>query len=149
MGRWLEGWWQMIDARDHLVDAVSRLMGATERPVQRDQVLRVMSLCWRMLPAPVRARFLRGIDVQEPFDFIDFEPRWPELADPELERAARHWSYVIRELAGKDLDFAKSIVKLLRQSRKPTDKQAAWMKQLYRQWKSRQLDGDVDTQVVE
>lgn len=135
----------MTDVRDHMLDAVQILVSTPEKPAQQHQAMRLLGMVWNMLPGPQRARFLSAATID---GFVTFEPIWPEL-DRELNMAARYWPYVVRSLgedpdSEKDRAFAGTITKLIRMRRKPSEKQAAWMRQLYRDYRRwSDTDGEV------
>ena len=133
----------MTDVRDHLVDAVSTLATTPDKDRQQHETLRIMAMCWNMLPCSIRKRFLSKVDASEPYSFVRFEPVWPD-ASREINEAARYWPYVMPDLAGQDRDFAKTIFKQIRMRRPPSEKQAEWMLRLYREWKRyADTDGEV------
>lgn len=60
--------------------------------------------------------------------------RWPSLNDMALEAAASEWSRVIDDVSEEMQGFALSIAKLLKQRGEPSEKQAALMKKLHREF---------------
>ena len=124
----------MSDARDTIVRAAAAIVGSEDRHTQRRAAKALLVTVWGLMPAHERRLFIQRTGLPPNYDFMTFEKRWPELDDPELESAARSWSYVSEGLSKNDLGFAQSVAKLLRQRRKPSDKQIQWMKQLYKNW---------------
>ncbi|MGC0225165.1 hypothetical protein [Pseudooceanicola nitratireducens] len=106
----------------------------------------MLFLCWKILPVNERRRFIAHVDFSGDHEFIEFSRRWPDIDDPVLEAAARSWGYVQKHLSGEDRQFGLSVQALLKRRGKPSEKQAAWMKRLYDDWKTSQ---DFDEGVVE
>ena len=129
----------MTDQRVRLVDACARAVGGERVHVPALKV--VIVAAWRLMPIDERRAFLRHVSPEG--EFVSFRIRWPDddgkPQDPALEDAARHWSLVSRDLfdqGDKGRSIAASISTLLRQGRKPSTKQAEFMKRSYSQWRS-------------
>lgn len=134
----------MADIRATIFDCAHAALNARQKATQRNAIKKLFAALWSVLPISERRAFLERIAPAAPYDLITFEPKWPELKDAELEEAARHWGYVIETLEGKELDFARSFHKVIRFRTKPSDKQIAWAKRLYADYrKYADLDGNV------
>ena len=134
-----------MDRRDALLEAVARAVTTANPDLSATYAKKALVLLWEIMPYRDRRRFLGRIDEAD-LSFITFGKRWPDRDDATLEAAANHWPYVMATLQGRDLDFARSIAKALRQKRKISDKQAGWMKRLYSDYKTYK---DIDGQVIE
>ena len=125
----------MSDIRATIFTEAHAALNAKTKPMQRNAIKKLFAALWSVLPTNERRAFLERVAPAAPYDLITFEPKWPELKDPELEEAARHWGYVIDTLEGKELDFARSFHKVIRFRTKPSEKQAEWAKRLYRDYR--------------
>ena len=99
---------------------------------------RLLAAVWAIMEPSERLAFLRAADSEQPF--LTFKARWPELKDKTLENAAQAWGAVAIDirLHGDEFErhFVGSVEKLLKQHRKPSDKQIPIMKRMYLDWKA-------------
>ena len=124
-----------MSGRDTILDYANRLRCTDNRRTQQNIVKRLILDLWRILPVEHRRKFLGHVAVGYPHDFLEWEKRFPKSDDAQLEEVARHWCYVMTMLDGDDLAFGKSFERLIRLQITPSEKQAAWAKRLYSEWK--------------
>lgn len=121
------------EAATPLMDALTRCVQATRKDTCIGYAKVSLIRLWKILPVKERREFLRRLDDLDDYEFIEFPRRFPNRKDAKLELAARDWSAVRVGLEGKERDFAESIQKQLRYPNwSPSDKQAEWMKKLWK-----------------
>jgi hypothetical protein len=125
-----------MTAKAQILDMAQRLADANSKDAERGLVKGLIVRLWQVLPVSDREAFISRIGAGYPYDFIEWNKRFPDANDPELENVARHWGYVLPTLYGDDRQFGRSFEKLIRFHRTPSEKQAAWAKRLYSDWKS-------------
>lgn len=122
---------------DLLMDAVSRALTTDSEQEALRQSKRAVAALWRVLGPSERAAFVRTLDPENGYRFLEAKPKWPDLEDATLEAAARVWPLVRMEVGKSDQDFANDVHTRLRWPNwTPSEKQREWMKRLYRQWKA-------------
>ena len=123
----------MPDHRDAILRHVTLALGTSNKHTYRNNLKRALAAIWRALPVEDRRSFVGKIG--DDMEFLEFRKQFPGKSDSELELAARYWPYVLQTLSAKELSFGKSIATSLKQNRKLSDKQIAYMKKLYRDYK--------------
>lgn len=138
-----------MSSPDLILNGAQRLLQADCKDTQQKLVKVLLVDLWKLLPVEDRQQFKVRVEESYPYDFIDFEKRFPDLNDTYLEVVARHWGYIMPTLEGDNLGFAKSFEKLIRFRKSPSEKQAAYAKSLYAEWKKYRYDEQPQAAVFE
>lgn len=133
--------------KSQILDMAQRLATANDKGTQQNLVKKLLVTAWTVLPVEDRRKFLERVWICYPYDFTEWEKRFPDINDPELENVARHWGYVLPTLHGDDVHFGRSFEKLIRFRRTPSEKQAAWAKRLFRDWKAFRVDDETPDEI--
>lgn len=138
-----------MTAKASILNMAQRLHDANAAKVEQGLVKALIVNLWRVLPISEREAFIGRIGAGYPYDFIEWEKRFPDINDPALEDVARHWGYVLPTLHDADLQFGRSFEKLIRRRVAPSQKQADWAKRLYSDWKQFRTDNEETPDEIE
>lgn len=130
-----------------ILNLAQRLHDANNKETQRNLVKVLTLELWKVLPVEERRKFLSRVWICYPYDFIEWEKRFPDCNDAELENVARHWGYVMPTLSGDDVHFGRSFEKLIRFRKTPSEKQSAWAKRLFSDWKTHRVEDETPDEI--
>lgn len=136
-----------MNAKLQILDMAERLATTNSRSVERVLVMKMTLALWRVLPVEKRRDFLRRTECGYPYEFIEWHKRFPDIDDPELENVARNWGMIQPTLYDDDANFGRSFEKLIRFRRTPSEKQIAWAKRLYADWKAYRVDDETPDEI--
>ena len=122
-------------SQDAFLNAVTKVCTAQQDWVRLQNAKAALVYLWEMLPPTERRAFLGRLSMDEEHGFMPWRPI-TDRDDPELEAALRHWPYIMDALTGREREFGTKVTTTLsRQTVRFTDKQAQWIKEIYRRWR--------------
>ena len=124
-----------MNAKVQILDFAERLAMANNKGVERVLVKKMIVGLWRLMPVEQRHKFLVRVWDYYPYDFTEWDKRFPKIDDPALENVARHWGLIQPTLYDNDARFGVSFERLIRLKISPSQKQADWAKRIYGDWK--------------
>lgn len=130
----------MTDWRADMVGATSEVVTAQARPVVA--TVRLLRLCWRLLPEVERRAFLGALDDNLTYQSVKQRSR-ADQDDRDLAEIIKRWELVLPSLSDETAAFGRSILGHRKKADWwPTEKQAAFMKSL---WKDRLIvEGELE-----
>ena len=139
-------WFVPQDVADTLIDGCTAAITAKDAPTYLRGLKALVRDAVRLMPRDARRALHVAMDPETDTGFLEQPPRWPDLNDPTLEKAALAWGLVVPAIeAGKfgtkwDLDFAvKKKDQMLGRGRwsnwTPTEKEIVQIKRLFRSWR--------------
>ena len=136
-----------MTAKAQILDMAQRLATTNSKDTECGLVKGLIVRLWQVLPVSEREAFIGRIGAGYPYDFIEWNKRFPDSNDHELENVARHWGYVLPTLYGDDRLFGRSFEKLILRRKTPSEKQIAWAKRLYADWKAYRVDDETPDEI--